>query len=93
MENAFYFFVDNYLIAWIFIPIIIIYKTYLFIKLTDEPQVALANYLYFSHPNVATTHDYELQRSKKFQNLLSGLLLGLILLQIILAIPVLINGR
>ena len=93
MENALYFFIENYLIAWVFIPIVLIYKTLLFIQLNKEPQVTIENYLYFSHPNVATTHDNELQQRKKFQNLLSGILLGLILLQIILAIPLIINGR
>lgn len=93
MENAIYFFIDNYIIAWVFIPVVLIYKTHLFLQLNNEPQVEIANYLYFSHPNVATTHNNELQQRKKFQNLLSAILLGLILLQIILAIPVFINGR
>lgn len=93
MENAIYFFIENYLIAWVFVPIVLIYKTHLFIQLNNEAQVALTNFLYFSHPNVATTHDNDLQHRKKFQNLLSGILLGLILLQIILAIPVLITGK
>lgn len=93
MENAIYFFIENYLIAWVFIPIVLVYKTHLFLQLSNEPQVDFSNYLYFSHPNVATTHDNELQQRKKFQNLLSGVLLGLILLQIILAIPVIITGK
>ena len=92
MENAFYFFIENYLIAWVFMPIVLIYKSILFIQLNNEPQVALTNFLYFSHPNVATTHDNELQHRKKFQNLLSYILLGLILLQIILALPVLMTS-
>ena len=92
MENAIYFFIENYLIAWVFVPIVLIIKSILFIQLNNEPQVGLTNFIYFSHPNVATTHDFELQHRKKFQNLLSGILLGLILLQVILAIPVLITS-
>ena len=92
MENAFYFFIENYLIAWVFMPIVLIFKSILFIQLNNEPQVGLTDFIYFSHPNVATTHDFELQHRKKFQNLLSGVLFGLILLQVILAIPVLITS-
>lgn len=92
MENAIYFFIENYLIAWVFVPIVLIFKSILFIQLNNEPQVGLTDFIYFSHPNVATTHDFELQHRKKFQNLLSGVLFGLILLQVILAIPVLITS-
>ena len=92
MENAIYFFIENFFIAWVFVPIVLIYKTKLFIELNNEPQVALTNFFYFSHPNVATTHDTDLQHRKKFQNVLSGILAGLIVLQIVLAIPVIITG-
>lgn len=87
MENAVYFFIENYLIAWVFVPMVLVFKTILFIKINNEPQVSPENFIYFSHPNVATTHNANLQYRKKFQNVLSGVLGSLILIQIILAIP------
>lgn len=91
MENFILFFVENYLIAWVFVPAVIVYKTILFVDLNNEPQVAVENFFYFSHPNVATTHDLMLRKKKEFQNTLSYILLGLIFIQIILAIPNLIS--
>ncbi len=91
MESVILFFIENYLIAWVFVPAVLVYKTILFVELDNEPQVAVENFFYFSHPNVATTHDQMLRKKKAFQNTLSYILLALIILQVIIAIPTLIS--
>ena len=91
MVDFFTFFMEHYLLAWIFIPPVLIYKAFLFVGLTDEPQVDYENFFYFGHPNVATTHDRNLQQKKKIQNVLSITVVVLVLLQLVLAVPVFIS--
>ena len=93
MANFFLFFIENFLLAWIFIPAVLFYKAFLFVGLSDEPQVDFSNFFYFGHPNVATTHDRSLQHKKKIQNMLSITLIVLIILQLMLAIPVIISNQ
>lgn len=91
MENALYFLVKYYLLITILLPLLLTYKTMLFIKINNEPQVRPENFMYFSHSNVATTHEEDLQTKKKFQNTLTTLVVVVILLQCILEIPAFIN--
>jgi hypothetical protein len=80
--------IENFLIALVLIPAVILCKIVLFVRLADEPQVDLSNFFFFSHPNVATTHDRHVRSKKNLQNMLSITVFFLILLQLVLAVPV-----
>ncbi len=92
MENLIFYFIENFLIVLIFVPMVLVYKAFLFVHITNEAQVTIQNFFFFGHPNVATTHDSELRKKKLFQNSLTWVLVSLVVLQVVLAIPIIVNS-
>ena len=86
------FFIENFMIAWVIIPVVLVVKAILFARIDDEKITSWVDFVYYGHSNIATTHHHGVKSKKKLQNQLSVAVLVLIIIQLMLAIPVIIKG-
>ena len=92
IDTVLHFILKNFIIIGILVPAVLISKYYVYRKLQNGTE-SFADFFYYTHANIATTHDRLRKKEKKLQNNLFFILLTLIILQFVISIPWLLNNN
>ena len=89
IDTVIHFLLKKFIIIGILVPLVLIYKLIVFKRLKNG-TATFFDFFYYTHANIATTHNRDRKKEKQLQNYLFFILIVLLLLQLIISIPVLV---
>lgn len=90
IETILHFILRKFIIIGVLVPAVLISKYVVYRKLKNGTE-NFTHFFYYTHANIATTHNRERKKEKKLQNNLFFILLTLLVLQVVISIPWLLN--